>query len=256
MAIIYQASQPYVPTKGVHQVIAFIDELRKTRLESNSSPIRLISGDSGGGKSVAARASLRNPDPLRTLEIMFSVPPHVTPSALAAVLAARVDDPLIPKQGKRTAVDKAVTLIQQNELELIIADYAHSFTTKTLQAIQEIRERCSIAIVLVGLRPTKDLLNKVPGIANDIKILEFPPVEVVEVLDLILPQMAIQGWEYNPGNPEDRAIGEYMWNLACPSLFRLRSLVQRIVIISANKSLKLSQALIDQAVKFTSLRDV
>lgn len=255
MTMIYQVSQPYPHTTAVYQAMGFIDKLRKARSESNTSPIGLIWGAPGSGKTVAARASLRNPDPCRSLEIMFSVPSRCTPSLLAHVFATHMNNPWIPKRRKHSAVDKCVALIQQNETELIIADHAEEFTKKTLQAIQEIRDRCHVTIVLVVLRRMKDFV-KVPAISDDIKEFEFPSVEVAEVLDLVLPQIGVQGWQYDPDNPEDRATGQYMWSLACPSLRCLRALVQLTVSISSGRSLKLSQALIDQAVKFTSLRDV
>lgn len=253
MTMISQVSQPYPHTTGVRQAIEFIDELRKARSESNRSPIGLIWGAPGSGKTVAARASLRKPDPFRSLEIMFSVPSRCTPSFLAHVFTTHMNNPWIPKRRKQSAVDKCVALIHQNETELIIADHAEEFTKKTLQAIQEIRDRCHVTIVLVILRRMKDFVKEVPAISNDIKEFEFPPVEVAEVLDLVLPQIGVQGWEYDPDNPEDRAIGEYMWNLTSPSLRKLRELT---VMISAGRSFKLSQALIDQVVKFTFLSDV
>lgn len=240
----YKTFCPVVETSGMRELKRVIEQLINARPTSYRAPIGLIYGGIGVGKTTAGKANLLNDNPFHHIRIMFSIPPRPAPSVIADAVGLHLgENRFLQKQ----TLDKCIELIEQNEPELMMIDNAECLTKKNLQILQQIRERSSVRILLLGLPSTKRLIKQVTEIASDIEVFEFPPAEEGEILDLVLPRLGVRGWDYDPNNSNDRALGEYIWDLARPSLLSVRMLIQVAMIIAAEENLKMSRFLIDLA---------
>jgi DNA transposition AAA+ family ATPase len=220
--------QEPILTSNVMRFKSFIMLL--TNSNNGYSTMGVVTGVAGVGKTVAIQTYVDSQKPLLHTGLLpvvkIKVKPGSTPKALATDIVTVLKD---KPRGRNTfeMADEAADAIIRNDLKLIIVDEADRLNEDSFEVLRHIFDKTGCPILIVGLPNILSVIDRHEKFASRVGLrMNFGELEVEEILDLVLPNLVFERWEFNPDNPTDRAMGERIWEMVKPSLRKLRNLLQ------------------------------
>lgn len=237
--------QKTIQTTNVKRSKAFIQLL--TDPERRKPKMGLITGLPGMGKTIAAQDYLDNLAPhahtALPIAIKIKVKPRSTPLALAKVIM----DGLQEKYRGNTIfeiADEAAAAIERNDLKLIIVDEADRLNEDSFEVLRHLFDKTGCPILLVGLPSIHRVIDRHEQFSSRVgPRMQFKPLELEEILNVVLPQLVFPRWTYDPQREADRLMGEAIWSKVNPSLRNLTNLLD----LAGQTAKALNQPTITQA---------
>lgn len=240
--------QPVIETKNVKRCRSFLRLI--TDPERRSPTMGVITGLAGVGKTIAAQHYLDSLAPqaqtVLPLAIKIKVMPRSTPRALAKTI---LDSLLEKSRGSNIyeMADEVAAAIERNALQLVVVDEADRLNEDSFEVLRHLFDKTGCRIVLVGLPNILSVIERHEKFSSRVGLrMSFTPLELGEVLDLVLPQLVFPSWKYAPGNAADRAMGTAIWHKVNPSL-RNSLLATASQMTRTEKLSSITPALIDEA---------
>ncbi len=250
------AGQLPITTKNKRQFDIAVSAIAESR--TTYPIIAVVDGLAGTGKSVAAYDHIiglreRPHNGLRA-GLLIEVPPGVTAREVArAIVSATGEKPRGRDPNRFSLKDDAVGAILINDIEYIIIDEADRLDEEAFEMVRTVFDESQCPVILVGLPPIRQVIRRKEKFESRVGFyLRFTPLDRDEVLHTILPKLEFPCWEYDPDNPEDYALGEYLLGKVGSSFRRLRN-VLRLASIAANdldNPTKITRDDIDEAVSY------
>lgn len=222
--------QPVVLTPSCHTCIDFLDLLRRIPHLTGYASMGAITGEAGLGKSVAVTHYLAMQTPRAHTGVpgvmLYTLKPRSTPRALAEGLIETLHD----RPKGRTVYKfeaEAALAIQRNDIDLLIIDEADRLNEESFELLRHLFDTTNCPVVLVGL---PNLLRIIHLHAKFLSRMgphfRFLPLTEAQVIEMVLPQLRLPFWQFDPTNPDDRALGHLLWQQVRPSFRRLRVVLQ------------------------------
>ncbi len=245
--------QKPIQTTNVKRSKRFIGLL--TDPERRKPTMAVITGLPGTGKTIAAQDYLDNLAPhthtALPIAIKIKVKPRSTPLALAKVIM----DSLQEKYRGNTIfeiTDEAAAAIERNDIKLIIVDEADRLNEDSFEVLRHLHDKTGCPILLVGLPSILRVIDRHDKFSSRVGMrMQFKPLELEEILRVVLPELVIPRWVHNPDCEADRLMGEAIWNKVNPSLRKLANLLELAgQTARATNIPTITQACIDEAYKW------
>jgi DNA transposition AAA+ family ATPase len=189
----------------------------------------VITGRAGVGKTIASQHYLDSLAPLVQTCLPAAIKIKVMPRSTPRALAKTILDSLLEKSRGRNIyemADEVATAIERNALHLLIVDEADRLNEDSFDVLRHLFDKTGCRIVLVGLPNILSVIERHEKFSSRVGLrMSFTPLQVEEVLDLVLPQLVFPHWTYDPGKPSDREMGTAIWHKVNPSLRNLHSLL-------------------------------
>ena len=153
-------------------------------------------------------------------------------------------------QGKcKSIAAEAAAAIEHNDLKLLIVDEADRLNEDSFDVLRHIFDKTGCPIVLVGLPSILRVVDRHEKFSSRVGLrMQFKPLELEEVLSVVLPELIYPCWVYEPKNAEDRLLGTNIWNRVNPSLRTLANLLDLASQTArAMESPTITQECIDEA---------
>lgn len=187
--------------------------------------------------------------------IVNKIKPNPIEQGIATDLAKSFQEQV----GSRSNYDlnnEIVEIIERNYVRLIIFDDADYLNEDCFNFIRNIFDDTGCPIVLVGLPSLWRVIQYQVKFKERIGLkFTYSPVNKVEMLNEILPNLKLPHWHYDPHNKKDKELGEYIWTLTNSSLWKVQHLLQNAEIIAEldPKYKKINKTVIREAKKITPL---
>jgi hypothetical protein len=154
----------------------------------------------------------------------------------------------MPGMGK-TILAEAAAAIERNDLKLIIVDEADRLNEDSFEVLRHLFDKTGCPILLVGLPSVHWVIDRHEQFSSRVgPRMQFKPLELEEILDVVLPQLIFPRWTYNPQREDDRLMGEAIWSKVNPSLRNLTNLLDLAgQTARASNQPTITQACIDEA---------
>lgn len=100
-------------------------------------------------------------------------------------------------------------------------------------------DRIGCPIVIVGLPHIMSVILRHEKFVSRVGLqMEFLPLAQEEVLTTVLPALTLPYWQYQADESADREMGTLLWQRVCPSLRKLRVVLQYASQIAATRQAK------------------
>jgi DNA transposition AAA+ family ATPase len=220
--------QKPIQTKNVKRCKAFMWLI--TDPERSSPTMGVITGLAGIGKTIATQDYLDSVAPHAHTALPTAIKVKVMPRSTPRALAKTVLDGLLEKPKGNNIyemADEAALAIERNELKLIVVDEADRLNEDSFDVLRHLYDKTGCPIVLVGLPSILRVIERHEKFSSRVGLrMHFLPLELEEVLTVVLPGLVIPRWCYNPTQESDRLMGTEIWNKVNPSLRKLTSLLE------------------------------
>jgi DNA transposition AAA+ family ATPase len=240
--------QKPIQTTNVKRSKAFIRLL--TDEERKSPTMGVITGLPGIGKTIAAQDYLDSLPPHANTALPIGIKVKVMPRSTPRALAKTIMDSLLEKSRGNNIyeiADEAAAAIERNDLKLVIVDEADRLNEDSFEVLRHLFDKTGCPIVLVGLPSILRVVDRHEKFSSRVGLrMQFLPLELKEVLTVVLPGLVIPRWSYDP--EADRLLGEAIWNKVNPSLRKLTNLLYLASqITKAAEAPSITQACIEEA---------
>ncbi len=219
--------QKVIQTTNVKRSKLFIGLL--TDPERRSPTMGVITGLPGVGKTIALQDYLDNlASHVHTalpIAIKVTVLPRSTPRAFAKTI---MDGLLEKSRGNNIyeIADEAAAAIERNDLKLIGVGEANRLNEDSFEVLRHLFDKTGCRILLVGLPSILRVIDRYEQFSSRVGLrMQFLPLELEEILNVVLPQLVIPRWAYDPQREADRLMGEAIWSKVNPSLRNLTNLL-------------------------------
>ncbi len=246
--------QPVIKTRNKVDFETFVASVAKSR--DDYPIIGVVDGLPGIGKSVATYNHViglkeRPHNGLRSA-MLIELKPGVTRREVArSIVVAAGEKPRGHNINRFSLADDAIAAILDNDIEYIIYDEGDRLDEDSFEMIRDIFDATGCPMIIVGLPSIRHVIARHEKIESRVGFyLRFTPLNHDETLRKILPELVFPAWTYDPTNPADLAMGEYLLGKVGGSFRRLRNvlnLASEIVYNPANQT-KITRDDIDEAV--------
>jgi replication-associated recombination protein RarA len=220
--------QKPIETSNVRRFITFMELI--TDSQKRYSTMGVVTGPAGIGKTVSIQAYLDNLEPRAHTGLPGSIKVTVKPRSTPKALAVDTVDSLRDKPRGRNSyelADEAAAAIVRNALELLIIDEADRLNEDSFELLRHLFDKTGCPIVVVGLPRILGVIDRHEKFASRVGLrMDFLPLEQDEILNVVLPGLVFERWEFDPSSETDRQMGERIWKMVNPSLRKLRNLLQ------------------------------
>ncbi len=231
--------QPPIMTSSVKRFIGFVDLLTEPTLRY--STIGLVTAPAGTGKTIASQIChetlLRRFHTVLPVCIRVKVVGRSTSRTLLTdVLTSLGEKPKRANATIQQLSNDAATSIERNDLRLIILDESDRLRDDSFEVVRYLLDKTGCPHLLVGL---PKILTVIEGHEKfDSRVgrrMSFDPLELDEVLEVVLPGLVFPFWTVDPSNKDDRLMGIEIWKKVHPSLRKLRNLLETASTIAMVK---------------------
>ena len=146
---------------------------------------------------------------------------------LTDILTALGEKPRRRNERIQQLSEDAAAAIERNDLRLIILDESDRLREESFELVRYLVDKTGCPQLLVGL---PKILRVIEGHEKfDSRVgrrMSFDPLELDEVLHVVLPEVVFPFWTFDPENEEDYLMGTEIWRKVHPSLRKLRNLLE------------------------------
>ncbi len=219
--------QKPIQTTNVKRSKLFIGLL--TDPERRSPTMGVITGLPGMGKTIAAQDYLDSLAPHAHTALPIAIKVTVMPRSTPRALAKTIMDSLQEKSRGNNIyeiADEAAAAIVRNDLKLIIVDEADRLNEDSFEVLRHIFDKTGCPIVLVGLPSILRVVDRHEKFSSRVGLrMQFKPLQLEEVLTVVLPELVFPRWVYDQNHAADRLLGKAIWSKVNPSLRKLTNLL-------------------------------
>ncbi len=244
--------QPPIMTSSVKRLIGFVDVLTEPTLRY--ATIGVVTAPAGTGKTIASQIChetlLRRFHTVLPVCIRVKVMGRSTSRTLLTdILIALGEKPKRQNERIQQLSKEAATAIERNDLRLIILDESDRLRDDSFELVRYLLDKTGCPQLLVGL---PKILTVIEGHEKfDSRVgrrMSFDPLELDEVLKVVLPELVFPFWTFDPHNEDDRLMGIEIWRKVHPSLRKLRNLLETAsTIAKVKKVAKITLPIIREA---------
>lgn len=224
--------QAAILTAGVQQCKFEIDMLIRSKQLTRYSTMAMVTGRSGIGKTIAIQVCIssliaQSPSGLPMCVLIKVKPGSSTRQLVEDLFICFGEKPHRFSTNRYKIADDAVDAILSNDLKVLFVDDADRLTTEGFDFLLYIFAKTGCPIVVVGLGEIKRVVAQYEKFTGRMgPRLDFPTPKEEEVLSVILPQLVIPYWSFDPEREEDYVLGKALWAGVKPSLRSLRVIIQ------------------------------
>jgi DNA transposition AAA+ family ATPase len=245
--------QKVIQTTNVKRSKLFIGLL--TDPERRSPTMGVITGLPGVGKTIALQDYLDNLAPHVHTALPIAIKVTVLPRSTPRAFAKTIMDGLLEKPRGNNIyeiADEAAAAIERNDLKLIGVGEANRLNEDSFEVLRHLFDKTGCPILLVGLPSILRVIDRHEQFSSRVGLrLQFLPLELEEILNVVLPQLVIPRWVYDVQREADRLMGEAIWSKVNPSLRNLSNLLDLASQTArAMDAPTITQACIDEAFKW------
>lgn len=236
------AGQAPIMTSSVKRFHAFLQLIMQSRAQTGYATMGVITGDAGVGKTIALQTYVQSLTPRAYSGfpacISLKVHPRSTAKALGKTLLALLKDKLM-HYNVYDMEKSSVDAIRRNDLDLILVDEGDWLNVECFEFLRHIFDRTGCPIVIVGLPRIMSVILRHEKFESRVGLqMEFLPLTQEEVLTTVLPALTLPYWQYHIDESADREMGTLLWQRVCPSLRKLRVVLQYASQIAATRQAK------------------
>jgi len=242
--------QPVIETKNVKRCRSFMRLITDPRRRSPTMGV--ITGLAGVGKTIATQYYLDSLAPHAQTALPTAIKVKVMPRSTPRALAKTILDSLLEKSRGSNIyeiADEAAEAIESNYISLLVVDEADRLNEDSFEVLRHLFDKTGCRIVLVGLPNILSVIERHQKFSSRVGLrMPFVPLELKEVLEVILPQLVFPCWNYHPELPSDRQLGETIWHKVNPSLRNLTTLLATASQMATDEQFpSITSDLIDEA---------
>lgn len=219
--------QHVIQTPSVESFKAFCWTLTNNSI--GSSRMGVVTGAPGTGKTTAIQDYLNSLNLNSHTGLPSAVGIKVKPKASQRALALDIVSALKDKARGRTSyelADEAAEIIMRNDLDMLFVDEGDRLKDDTFDLLRHLHDKTGVVIVVVGLDPILGVIDRQEKFKSRVALrLRFEQLETETILKIVLPELIIPFWQFDPSKPEDIETGKWLWTLVKPSLRRLRNVL-------------------------------
>lgn len=224
--------QKPIETRSLQRFQMFVGMISQSKQKTGYTTMGAMTGGPGIGKTIALldlaqkqalRISLGLPD-----YIVIKVQPRPNPrTLLEQLLRAFGEKPRSISSNRHKIADDAVEVIFSNDPKTIFWDDADNLNVDCFDFLVYIFDQTRCPIVIVGLPQIWRVVNHYEKFSSRVGLrCDFLPPDEQEVLEIILPQITLPLWSFDPMNMEDLLMGRELWRWVKPSFRNLRTVLQ------------------------------
>jgi len=242
--------QSVIETKNVKRCRSFIRLI--TDPKRRSPTMGVITGLAGVGKTIASQYYLDNLAPHAQTALPTAIKIKVMPRSTPRALAKTILDCLLEKSRGRNIyemADEVAAALERNYIQLLVVDEADRLNEDSFEVLRHLFDKTGCRIVLVGLPNILSVIERHEKFSSRVGLrMSFAPLDLGEVLDLVLPNSVFPHWNYHSGNESDREMGTAIWHKVNPSLRNLHNLLATASQIATDENIpSITQDIIDEA---------
>lgn len=246
--------QHAIKTSNLTNFHAFCSLLTETG--SGSLRMGVVTGAPGTGKTTAIQSYLDaqriNAHTGLPSALRIKVKPKSTPKALATDVVSVVKDRARGRTSYELA-DEAADAIIRNDVKLLFVDEADRLTADTFDLLRYIHDKSGCPIAVVGLPAILRVIDAQDQYGSRTALrMHFEPLEPDEILATVMPELVFPFWEFDPGNVQDREMGERLWRAITPSLRKLRNALEISSRLAELRQQRIDAELIGEALSWTT----
>jgi DNA transposition AAA+ family ATPase len=250
--------QKIIQTKNVKRCRSFLHLLIDP--ERSTPTMGVITAPAGTGKTIATQYYLDSLVPHSHTALPIAIKLKVMPRSTPRALAKTVLDGLQEKPKGRNIyemADEAASAIERNDIKLIVVDEADRLNEDSFEVLRHLYDKTGCPIVLVGLTNILRVIERHEKFSSRVGLrMQFLPLELEEVLTVVLPGLVIPRWIYDPDNTADRLMGTEIWNKVNPSLRKLTNLLELASqIAKAQQATVISMEIIEEAFQWMATQE-
>jgi hypothetical protein len=188
--------------------------------------------------------------------LVLSVPSSPTQLSLMSLILEPLDEKRHGQQIEDN-IDWVVKALARNETRLLVFDDTNRLDKELWRLALNIQAQAKCHMVFVGLPGLANKIRKLlpPADERELTPVRFTEPSIDEVLELILPNLVIKQWSFNPDSESDRELGIYLWHRVRPSLQHSVTVIRLAqAIAKRNNTTGITQANIDEALGYTRRR--
>lgn len=158
--------------------------------------------------------------------IYFKTPPRPTPDKVLMALLEALGGKFDPESGKPLS-EQVLDLIEVLNVQLIIADEGNWLDTECFETIRYIHDEAQVSIVIVGSPQLTNVVKKKKKFRSRVGLVDkFSTLKKKEFLKIVLPNLMMPHWKFDPTDQQDLRMGLYLWQHVKASFQELRQLLQ------------------------------
>lgn len=219
--------QPVIVTRNVRRCRSFMRLI--TDPERRSSTMGVITGVAGVGKTIALQYYLDSLTPHAQTALPVAVKVKVRTRSSPRALAINILESLQEQVRGRNIyeiADEAAAALERNYIRLLAVDEADRLNDESFEVLRHLFDKTGCRIVLVGLPNILTVVEHHLKFSSRVGLrMPFVPLELEEVLTVVLPQLVFPRWTYDPHQSADRELGTRIWRKVNPSLRNLTTLL-------------------------------
>jgi DNA transposition AAA+ family ATPase len=221
--------QKTIRTLGVERFERNMKLIRSAKEQTGYSMMVAIVGRAGSGKTIAVQSyvdgfEIQSHTGLRPV-IKVKVDPRSTARALTTNILLALNEQPRGRNQQELAQQGAHVLVA-NDIQILIVDEADWLTADSFDLLRRIHDNSGCPVVLVGLPSLLSVIRTHEKFISRVgMVVRFPVSTKDEWIKTILPNLVFPHWQYDLSNAQDRALGEWIFQIVGPSLRRLRHLV-------------------------------
>jgi DNA transposition AAA+ family ATPase len=253
--------QAPIMTTSVKRFHAYMQFMMRSRAETGYATMGVITGDAGVGKTIALQTYLQALTPRAYSGFPACVSIKVSPRSTAKALAKTLIATLNGEQAGHNVYDmEAVSAeaIRRNDLDLLLVDEGDWLNVESFEFLRHIFDRTGCPIVIVGLPRILRVITRHEKFVSRVGLhMEFLPLTQEEVLTTVLPALTLPYWQYHQDDSADREMGRVLWQRVCPSLRKLRVVLQYASQIArARQAERITPAILTETFRLTLIPQI
>ena len=246
------SGQPIILTSNLVRFEKFLKMFSLLHQKEWKPTMGLITGVAGVGKTIAIAHYVANypQRPHTGLPgcIKVRVRSRSTPKALAMDIASALGE---QPRGRNVyeLADEAAMAMLRNDVEMLLLDECDLLNDDSFEVVRHIFAKTGVPIVMVGLPEFYKVIQPKSQFRNRVGLhLQFQVLTTKEIIEVVLPNIVLPRWSFDPTNSADQELGTKLWQRTSPALRVLQDVLQTASLYAElHKAPKITSEIIDEA---------
>ncbi len=226
-------------------------------------PIGLITSPAGRGKTMAVAYLAKNAFSASAMgfqssTLLVTIPTAPTNLAIAQTITGVLNDRLPSSRRSANSLSEEIaTKLIEYGIERVFFDEADRLSAGTFDFIRMIyealiREDAEIAFFVIGLPSILEIIKQQEQFASRTIHHSFSGLQEDEILENFLPNLRLDGWQFDPKDKVHLELGSKLWKSTTPSLRRLVYGIETACKLNEQTGKKLSFGELIETAKYAS----